>query len=169
MKKKPMQKVVVSVSFTGTVEVEVPAGVPEGRRESLARRIALARLLATTDNPDAPEENACEEYQVEFGLDDATAGRNWDRCRMKSVSGTWSSPQATDDAAVGRLTDKAEAAGLQPEDLDELVHELASSIASDINNSGLDGQVAYLVKEMGAQQVEKQIDGLIEERKEGED
>jgi len=166
--KKQMQKVVVPVSFAGTVEVEVPAGVPEGRRDALARKVALARLLATTDNPDAPEEDACEEYQVEFGLDDATAGRNWDGCRTKGVTGTWSSSQAT-DAVVERLTDKAETAGLQPEDLDELVHELASSIASDINNSGLEDQVAYLVKEMGAQQVEKQIDGLIEKRKEGED
>ena len=63
-----------------------------------------------------------------------------------------------------RLADKADKAGLQPEDLDEMVHELASSIASDTNNGGVDEQVKLLVKEMGAQQTERQIDELIEER-----
>jgi hypothetical protein len=69
-----------------------------------------------------------------------------------------------DLAVVERLAEKADSAGLQPEDLDEMVHELASSIASDVNNEGVDGQVKYLVKEMGAQHAEKQLDELIEER-----
>ena len=67
--KKEMTKVVVSVSFTGAVEVEVPADVPQERRESLARKVALARVLATTENPDAPEDDACAEYEEEFGLE----------------------------------------------------------------------------------------------------
>ena len=95
MKKQPMAKVVVPVSFTGTVEVEVPAAVPEERRESLARKVALARLLATTDSPDAPEDDAGEEDQVEFGLDDATAERNWDACKTTGVSGKWSLQETT--------------------------------------------------------------------------
>ena len=165
MKKKPMLKVVVPVSFAGTVEVEVPADIPQERRESLARKVALARVLATTENPDAPEDDACAEYETEFGLDEATAERNWDGCRTTGVSGQWSL-QADDDhaAVVERLADKAESAGLKPEDLDETVHELASSIAADINNGGLEEQVRYLVKETGAQQTERQIDELIEER-----
>ena len=74
-------------------------------------------------------------------------------------------PEADDfDAVVERLTNKADSAGLQPEDLDEMVHEMASSIASDVNNEGVDGQIRYLVKEMGAQHAEKQLDELIEER-----
>jgi hypothetical protein len=88
--KKKMAKVVVSVSFTGTVEVEVPAVVPQERRESLARKVALARLLATTENPDAPEDDACSEYEGEFGLDEATAGRDWDECVVAGASGQWS-------------------------------------------------------------------------------
>ena len=74
-------------------------------------------------------------------------------------------PEADDHAAVvERLVDKAESAGLQAEDLDETVHELVSSIASDINNEGVDGQIEYLVKEMGAEHAEREIDKLIEER-----
>ena len=122
-------------------------------------------MLATTENPDAPEDDACGEYETEFGLDEATAGRNWDACRTTGTSGQWSL-QADDDraAVVERLADKAESAGLEPEDLDEAVHELASSIAADVNNGGIEEQVRYLVKETGAQQTERQIDELIEER-----
>ena len=123
-------------------------------------------MLATTNNPDAPEDEACEEYETEFGLDEATAARNWDGCRTTGVSGAWAL-QTTDEeiaAVVERLANKVDKAGLQPEDLDEMVHELASSIASDTNNGGVEEQVKYLVKEMGAQHTERQIDELIEER-----
>jgi len=71
---------------------------------------------------------------------------------------------ADDRAVVERLVNKADSAGLQPEDLDEMVHDLVSGIAADINNEGVDGQIKYLVKEMGAQDTEREIDKLIEER-----
>jgi hypothetical protein len=78
--------------------------------------------------------------------------------------------QAAADDRIQRLVGKAEAAGLEPEDVDELVHELAASIAADINNGGLDDQIRYLVDEMGVEQTEKQIDDLIasQPREEGE-
>jgi hypothetical protein len=167
MKKKPMLRVMVPVTFAGTVEVEVPTAVPEARQEALARRVALARVLATTENPDAPEEDACGEYEEEFGLDEATAGRDWDGCRTTGVSGQWSLQPA--EAVVQRLVDKAEAAGLQPEDLDDLVHDLASGVASDTNNGGLDEQLRYLVEGLGAEHTERQIDDLIGEKKKGEE
>ena len=72
---KTRLKVVVPVSFTGTVEVEVPADVPPERREALARKVALARVLTTTENPDAPEDEACAEYEEEFGLGDTPRQR----------------------------------------------------------------------------------------------
>ena len=53
-------------------------------------------------------------------------------------------------AVVKRLVNKAESAGLQPEDLDETVHDLVSGVASDINNGGLEDQVKYLVEGLGA-------------------
>ena len=57
-------------------------------------------------------------------------------------------PEVADDgrsAEVERLANKADAAGLQPEDLDNLVHDLAASVAADVNNSGLEGQLHYLI------------------------
>jgi hypothetical protein len=53
---------------------------------------------------------------------------------------------------------------LQPEDLDEAVHELASSVAADLNNGGVDDQVRYLVEGLGVQDTERQIDKLVDER-----
>ena len=77
---------------------------------------------------------------------------------------------AASDDQMERLVDKAEAAGLEPEDLDELVHELTASIAADVNNGGLDEQIRYLVDGMGVQQTERQLDDLIESqpKEEGE-
>jgi hypothetical protein len=77
---------------------------------------------------------------------------------------------APSEEQIERLVDKADAAGLEPEDLDEIVHEFAASIAADVNNGGLDGQVRYLVDGMGVQQTERQLDDLIESqpREEGE-
>jgi len=77
---------------------------------------------------------------------------------------------AASDDQIDRLVDKTEAAGLEPEDLDEIVHEVAASIAADVNNGGLDDQIRYLVDGMGVQQTERQLDDLIESqpREEGE-
>ena len=47
-------------------------------------------------------------------------------------------PKADSTAVVNRLATKAESAGLEPEDLDEAVHELASGFAADVNNDGLE-------------------------------
>ena len=61
-------------------------------------------------------------------------------------------PEATVDerfAVVERLVDKADAAGLQPEDIDDLVHDLAASTAADVNNGGLSDQIKYLVEGIG--------------------
>jgi hypothetical protein len=164
MKKKPMTKIVVPVGFMGMVEVEVPASVPEERREALAGKIALARLLATTENPDAPEEDACGEYEEESGIDEATANREWDGCMAAGVSGQWwlQTTDAAHAAVEAKLVDKAESAGLQPEDLDDLVHDLASGVASDVNNGGLEDQAAYLIDRLGVEEAERQIAELIE-------
>jgi len=69
---------------------------------------------------------------------------------------------------VERLVDKAEAAGLDPEDLDELVHDLTASVAADVNNGGLEDQIRYLVDGIGAQHAERHLDELFESQpKEG--
>ena len=70
------------------------------------------------------------------------------------------------DPAIHDLLAKAEAAGLKAEDLDEIVHELTTSIAADINNLGMDGQIAYLIEQMDVQGATKQLDRLVAERSE---
>ena len=71
-------------------------------------------------------------------------------------------------ATVERLVKKADDAGLEPEELDELVHELTASVAADVNNGGLEDQIACLVDGIGAEHTEHQIDKLIEERQQEE-
>jgi hypothetical protein len=74
-------------------------------------------------------------------------------------------PEPDVAAVVDRLTNKADAAGLVAEDLDDLIHDLASSVAADVNNGGLEDQLRYLVDGIGAQHTERQLDELIEGRK----
>ena len=69
-----------------------------------------------------------------------------------------------DTAANDDLLAKAEAAGLTAEDLDETVHELANSIAADVNNEGMEGQLRYLIAEWGGEAVAREIDRRAEER-----
>ena len=72
-------------------------------------------------------------------------------------------------AVAERLAEKAVAAGLESEDLDETVHELASGVAADANNGGLEEQLRYLVERLGAEHAERQLDELVEKRlKQGE-
>jgi hypothetical protein len=94
MSDKPeMVPVPVPVHFSGMVDVLVPASVPIHRRRALANKLATARILATLDNPDAPEASACDDYQADFGLEEATAEREWDGCLAERVSGQWSGPR----------------------------------------------------------------------------
>ena len=63
--------------------------------------------------------------------------------------------QPYEDRAAGeggdtvQLVEFAEASGLEPGDLDEIVHECAAATASAINNSGLQGQISYLLDQLG--------------------
>ena len=68
------------------------------------------------------------------------------------------------DHPIDALLATAEAAGLKAEDLDEIVHELAASIAADINNSGMDSQLNYMIDQMGIQGTTKQLDRLAAEK-----
>jgi hypothetical protein len=81
----------VNVVFTGTVQVLVPKSVPKERRADLAEKKALAVVLATLDNPDAPEDDACAEYQENNCLTDAKANKEWDATQCDNVCGSWTS------------------------------------------------------------------------------
>ena len=76
-------------------------------------------------------------------------------------------PATTHDArepAARDLLTKAEAAGLKAEDFDETVHELANSIAADINNAGVPDQLRYLFQEWGHEAAAREIDRLAAEK-----
>lgn len=53
------------------------------------------------------------------------------------------------DAATAELVAAVEAAGIEPADLDDAVHDAGSMDASDANNGGTDAQVAHLVARFG--------------------
>jgi len=69
--------------------------------------------------------------------------------------------------AVKRLLRKAEEGGLDAEDLDEIVQDVAAQAASTVNNAGLAAQVAYLVEHWSAEEAEKAIDIEIEAQPKG--
>ena len=73
--------------FTGTVSVEVPDHLSATDAKLIATKFALARL-ATCDNPDAPEEDACDEYADQCS-DPAleTAESDWDHKSSGSAVG----------------------------------------------------------------------------------
>lgn len=50
---------------------------------------------------------------------------------------------------IQRMVTLAEELNIDPHDLDDLVHDLASNTASDTNNGRLDVQIAYLLDEVG--------------------
>ena len=63
--------------------------------------------------------------------------------------------QPYEDKAAGeggdtvQLVEFAEASGLEPDDIDEIVRECVAATASAINNSGLWGQIEYLLDQLG--------------------
>lgn len=85
-----MKQIDVPVQFTGVVGVLVPGHLTDHDAKLLAEKVALARILATYDNPDAPEEDACDDY-AEKCSDTAhsTAEQDWDRCKIYSFGGEW--------------------------------------------------------------------------------
>jgi hypothetical protein len=77
----------VRVKFEGEVEVQLPDHMPDNDASILAEKLALARILATTDNPDAPEDAACDEYLQEGSVHASEA--DWDETNIVGVNGSW--------------------------------------------------------------------------------
>jgi len=85
-----MATINVPVQYTGTVAVMVPDRLSPADAKLLATKLALARILATTDNPDAPEDDAYEDYADQCSsLACKTAEADWDRGEISGVSGQW--------------------------------------------------------------------------------
>lgn len=85
-----MPQINIPVQFSGVVTVQVPDRLSPADAKLLATKLALARILATTDNPDAPEDDACQDYTEECSAQAwKTAEADWDRCEIQGVSGQW--------------------------------------------------------------------------------
>jgi hypothetical protein len=69
--------------------------------------------------------------------------------------------------AVRRLLARAEQRGLDPADLDELVHDALAQRAAAVNNGGLEDQIALLVEDLGAEELERRLAELAGSRREG--
>jgi hypothetical protein len=86
-----MKRLDVPVQFTGVVTVLVPEHLSADDGRLLAGKFALARILATCDNPDASEDHASADYADErSAAAQARAEEDWDRCQIQGVGGQWS-------------------------------------------------------------------------------
>jgi hypothetical protein len=52
---------------------------------------------------------------------------------------------------IGDLAAKLEKQGYEQEELDDLVHDLASQAAATVNNQGPEAQIRFLLEEMGSE------------------
>ena len=69
-----------------------------------------------------------------------------------------------------RLIRKAEELGIEPDLLDDAVHDAADSAAASINNAGVEDQITYLIDQFGPEEAGQILDGTqdADEAKEGE-
>ena len=91
-----MRRIDVPIQFSGTVSVLVPDRLCDADATLLATKLALSRIVATADNPDAPEDDACEDYAKECSEQARnTAESDWDQGKISSIGGRWTSCQET--------------------------------------------------------------------------
>lgn len=88
----------------------------------------------------------------------------YEAARAFTASWEASHPQPDPDAEdVARLTALAAELGASELVLDEDVHDMASSVGSDVNNGGMPAQVKYLVEMAGAAEAEQMIRAAAED------
>jgi hypothetical protein len=66
-------------------------------------------------------------------------------------------PVKSDAYEYGRLCGLADSLDVQPEWLDEAVHDAFGSSAADINNQGISEQIRFLMERLGVKGAEKAI------------
>ena len=78
-------KININVNFNGSIEVEVPETIKDKNLiKSLAEKKALCFILASLQNPDAPELEAFEDYKEDGGTES-----EWDETKLLGVNGVW--------------------------------------------------------------------------------
>jgi hypothetical protein len=153
---------------------EIPSGVTAKRKHSgkpRTRRVEYYRLWGgdsgTWDTDFIAIPTDTPDDKVDEAIRKAAAKIDW-QTDVPVIVGCYCDADEQGDEddreqAIADLLAKAEAAGLETADLDEIVHELTSSIAADVNNEGMEGQLRYLVDQMGVQGVTQQLDRLAKE------
>lgn len=94
----------VNVHFDGSVMVNITDHLNPTDARLLAEKIALARIVATTENTDAPEDEAFEEYAGMCSKDaEAMAEIDWDDAGVSGVGGEWTSEIAVLPLSDGKM------------------------------------------------------------------
>jgi len=65
---------------------------------------------------------------------------------------------------VRQLVDWAKSQDIQPDDLDDAVHDNASALASGINNGGLGEQIEFLVDQLGVPDTQTLLTGIADDK-----
>lgn len=83
----------VPVKFEGVVTVNTPDHLSEEDATRLAKKWAIAKIVAVTENDDGPEEECYDEYTDECS-DGAkeTSDNDWEEC-TGGVGGEWELPK----------------------------------------------------------------------------
>jgi len=119
----------VGLKFEGTVSVAVPEHLGDLDAKAMAENMALARILAVTDNPDAPDEEAVASYQQTCSEKaKKTAANDWDVALPTAIDGSWD--------LTGVVEEKVSA-----EDAQQAAND-ARAIAS--TESEIDARIAYV-------------------------
>jgi hypothetical protein len=96
---------------------------------------------------------------LDYYIDHALAAADPERSAYEELRDRPTETQA----AVRRLSIEAEQAGLTEIDLDELVFN-SDQRASNVNNCGLEAQIAFIVEMLGAEGAERELRRLIAPR-----
>ena len=128
-----------------------------------AQRKRLLELADALNRGKAAQLGSDDEELLDglVNLTDAIADQAADRYRIDALLPVWEEDDAgeteqriqPEDRPTTLVTDL----GLSDEDLDEIVHEVASKTASDVNNGGVSSQIEYLVAQLGEEETEKSL------------
>ena len=64
------------------------------------------------------------------------------------------------NAKVDAIIQLAEAKHIEPSQLDEVVHDTASGLASEANNGGIEGQIRFLCEHVPTTEVAQMIENI---------
>lgn len=81
---------------------------------------------------------------------------------------TISKRESSTDEDIGRLLDTLIVKNANEECLDEAVHNAASAAASTVNNQGMEGQLRYLLEELGLDETRKIVEQVPQGAADGE-